>query len=224
MKDNKETKEELVTPTQGVNVKRRSFAKAGIAAPVIMTLASRPVLGAQCLSNMMSGNLSDPNRGNYCWGGMSPGFWKTPAGAPDYTTADGQQWEYAWSQAGYSYYTGLKPGKNGNKWDDYTGGTPFTVANFFFAEHDPRVFATGANGKYTCDDDKDGTISVREALNCVPNDAGILHLIAGWLNIQYFSASNVPYFLTEAQFIEMYASDPGQLISLISANYHNNPN
>ena len=44
--------------------RRRQLAKLGFGAPVLATLASRPVFAAPCLSNMMSGNLSHPNRGN----------------------------------------------------------------------------------------------------------------------------------------------------------------
>ena len=36
-----------------------------------MTLAARPVLGANCLSNALSGNLSQPDRG-FCQRGFSP--------------------------------------------------------------------------------------------------------------------------------------------------------
>ena len=57
-----------------VDTSRRSFAKTGMAVPVIMTLASQPVLGRPCLSNIISGNLSDPDRGE-CSLGNSPGGW-----------------------------------------------------------------------------------------------------------------------------------------------------
>lgn len=58
---------------QTVDVKRRAFTRLGATStPVLMTLASRPVFGANCLSNEMSGNLSDPDRGN-CSFGLSPG-------------------------------------------------------------------------------------------------------------------------------------------------------
>ncbi len=90
MKENNEIKEELNEPALKVDKKRRSFAKAGISAPVIMTLASRPVFGAQCMSNMMSGNLSHPDRGE-CDFGNSPGGFKNIDGktilGDDFTTA-----------------------------------------------------------------------------------------------------------------------------------------
>lgn len=53
---------------------RRRLAGFGLGVPVLMSLASRPVFGANCLSNMMSGNLSDPDRGE-CELGVSPDSW-----------------------------------------------------------------------------------------------------------------------------------------------------
>ena len=59
---------------------RRQFIKgAGIAAPVVMTLSSRSVFGAECLSQQMSGNMSQTGQGS-CVKGLSPGAWKTPKG------------------------------------------------------------------------------------------------------------------------------------------------
>lgn len=57
---------------------RRRLLKGGLAgAPVLMTLISRPVLGAQCLSPSAfgSGNVSHPNQGQPCLG-VTPGYWK----------------------------------------------------------------------------------------------------------------------------------------------------
>lgn len=81
-----------MTSTQrgGINQSRRRFARIGAVSPVIMTLASQPVLGAPCLSNMMSGDLYQ-DRGS-CSLGFSPGAWKNPGGS------DGD-----WSQVPFSY-------------------------------------------------------------------------------------------------------------------------
>jgi len=60
---------------------RRRFMKGGLAAaPVLMTLVSRPVLGAQCLSPsaFCSGNVSSPSAGAPVCQGTTPGFWKQP--------------------------------------------------------------------------------------------------------------------------------------------------
>ena len=49
----------------GVDQARRNLTRLGVGGtPVLMTLASRPVLGANCLSNAISGNISDPDRGS----------------------------------------------------------------------------------------------------------------------------------------------------------------
>jgi hypothetical protein len=57
---------------------RRRFLKgAAGAAPILMTVASRPVLGAQCTpSAWVSGNLSDHGHTRLSCGGRSPGYWK----------------------------------------------------------------------------------------------------------------------------------------------------
>jgi len=58
---------------------KRTFLKGAAAmAPVIMTVASRPVFGAQCTpSAWVSGNLSDHGKLNLTCGGHGPGYWKT---------------------------------------------------------------------------------------------------------------------------------------------------
>ena len=67
--------------TQQVSESRRRFAKAGLlASPILMSVASRPVFGAPCLSNILSGNLSDPDRGQ-CRPGDSPETWKSNPGS-----------------------------------------------------------------------------------------------------------------------------------------------
>ena len=73
------------------NLSRRKFTKAGlIAPPVLMTLFSRPALGAyQCtVSGGMSGNLSNIDHNVVCRG-KSPGWWKNNS-------------DSFWSQAGFS--------------------------------------------------------------------------------------------------------------------------
>ena len=66
---------------QKIDISRRGFTKIGASAPVLMTLVSRPVLGANCMSEMMSGNLSDHGQNDHgsCSAGKSPEAW---AGGP----------------------------------------------------------------------------------------------------------------------------------------------
>lgn len=69
----------LSEPSPGHSENRRRLLKGVAAAtPVIMTVASRPVLGAQCTpSAWVSGNLSDHGRDAISCGGRSPGYYKT---------------------------------------------------------------------------------------------------------------------------------------------------
>ena len=57
--------------------KRRRFIKgASLAAPVVLTLANRPVFGAaQCFSQQMSGNMSHIGEGS-CELGKNPSAWR----------------------------------------------------------------------------------------------------------------------------------------------------
>lgn len=57
-----------------IDESKRKFSRAGLAAPVIMTLASRPVFAAQGLSNMISGNASVCRGDNY-FGGFTQDYW-----------------------------------------------------------------------------------------------------------------------------------------------------
>lgn len=115
-----------------VDESRRSLTKAGFAAPALITLASQPVFGAQCLSQMMSGNMSHVGDGG-CALGWSPGGWKNPVGQ-----INGMDTISAWTMAGFDYgtYSTGKPNKCGHKVSNgppkirvsnYPGGTAFNV-------------------------------------------------------------------------------------------------
>lgn len=71
--------QQSATSTEELSTSRRQFTKAGLlATPVLMSVVSRPVLGlgnVNCLSNALSGNLSNPDRG-LCSLGQPPSFWK----------------------------------------------------------------------------------------------------------------------------------------------------
>lgn len=57
---------------------RRRILKGAALTPVLLSLSSRPVLGAECtISGFMSGNVSDHGHDN-CACGYTPGAWKTP--------------------------------------------------------------------------------------------------------------------------------------------------
>ncbi len=79
MSKNRETQRdsEQDNPNQeGISSSRRQFTKTGLlASPVLMSVMSRPVFGVGCLSNVLSGNLSDPERGQ-CNLGLKPSYWR----------------------------------------------------------------------------------------------------------------------------------------------------
>jgi len=81
MKENNEINEKLDSTEKTVDKKRRSVTKAGIVAPVVLTLASKSALGGdrfnlRCsISGDMSGNASHPDE-DRCEG-CTPGYWKT---------------------------------------------------------------------------------------------------------------------------------------------------
>lgn len=226
MKENKQIKEQIDKPVTGVDVKRRSFAKAGMAAPVIMTLASRPVFGAQCLSEMLSTTISG-SPGNHCAGGQSPGFWKKLTGKTDTLLQfmEGVDASTAWGRTGLDYgtlntdpatCTRRKDGTGGTqnckskKWWHYSGGTPLNSALLGFGGSDDRPLRIVLN--------KEG-------------GTDIFHLIAGLLNARFYDnpATSASYIFTEMEFWAMYhdgslvPSSYSSLRDLISSNYHNNP-
>jgi len=69
---------------------RRKILKGATVTPLLMTVVSRPVLGAQCSpSAWVSGNLSDHGHERDTCGGRSPGYWQTNR-------------HYRWSPTGYN--------------------------------------------------------------------------------------------------------------------------
>ena len=163
--------------------RRRHLAKLGklsLGAPVLATLASRPVFAGQCLSNMMSGNLSPPlNRGN-CSTGASPGGWGNPGGGLlSYSTTPA-----AWAAIDL-LYGNLNKNGNANKYDDYTGGA--TVVNV------PRELNRGGI---------ETTTLLREVLTDPKLDKNMTrHFVCAYLNalLSGLSGSSFTYILSTQQ-------------------------
>jgi len=67
-----------IPESKDISEKRRHLLKGiGVSAPLMMTVASRPVLGAQCTpSAWVSGNLSDHGKMRMSCGGKSTTYWK----------------------------------------------------------------------------------------------------------------------------------------------------
>lgn len=193
-----------------VNEKRRHLAKFALGAPVLVTLASRPVLAGPCLSNWMSGNLSHPDPGN-CSLGSSPGALGMPGGKINsiYSTVG------AWTAVGLSYGTytpeksvpslgkmqstavGLNDGdhtpaicspSNPNRYDCYVGGATL--------EDVPVILNQG--GLPT------GTL-LREVLTAPQLDQLTRHLICAYLNalLGALPGSSFRYVLTPQQVLDL---------------------
>ena len=230
-----ETIESVADNHTDVDKSKRKFSKAGIAVPVIMTLASKPVFAVQALSNMVSGAGSNVLPGGCLpgdnrYGGMSPGFWKNPTGKTDpfgdiCTSANPKLIDGlpagtigAWEIAGFTYGEYDTTG-NTQQSTSYDGGTTYFIddtgtKNYVFGDRPLRVI-----------------------LNEDPGSDNF-HLIAGLLNASYFEAKalasggTTQYFFTVAQFWNMY-DNPGSyfvapfpytsLVDLISSNYHFGP-
>lgn len=178
-----ESKSDRTPETVLIDAKRRRLAKLGVGAPVMMSLASRPVFGGQCLSNMMSGNLSDPNRGN-CTKGWSPGGWGQPGGkVHTYSTLS------AWSKAGFSYGT-LKSGcSNTSSITCYKDGSNFSNVAGGLSVLNKNSVA--------------GTVPWREIVGIDPSTRQLTrHLVCAYLNAALSEAdSTFNYILTKAQVI-----------------------
>jgi len=207
--ENKEQKSIENDVNVTVDKSKRKFSKAGLAAPVIMTLASKPVFAMQGLSNMISGNTSHAVLDNRT-GGMSPGFWKKLVGRTDCYDDSADD---AWDLTGFDYGTHI--GGNHN-WDNYTGGSNRTNTPAI----PPSIMPND-------------TQSLREVLNLYNGD-DYFHLIAGFLNAHYFqakagSAEDTLYFMSVPQFLDMLGKADSffdqfgysSLRHMVESNYHN---
>jgi hypothetical protein len=87
---------------------RRRLIRGAAAAPVLMSLASRPAMGAarQCApSGFMSGNASPQPGVSAGCGGLSPGYWKTHSNWPSPYTPSTKFHNVFTSKAKYNYGT-----------------------------------------------------------------------------------------------------------------------
>lgn len=111
-------------------ITRRDVARAGTAAPLLMTLLSRPAWGGGVctISALASGNASGRNERDCKGNGCTPGFWKNNL--------------KAWQGTGFS--PGRQVTRNGKKVREWTtrGGTTF-VSVFGF---EPAIGTAGASG------------------------------------------------------------------------------
>lgn len=177
---------------------RRKLTKLGIGVPVVLTVASRSVLAGQCLSNILSGNLSDPNRDSNCSKGWSPGGWGQPGGnIGSYSTTG------AWTAIGLTYGTLTESsGKHGNGHSKdnqsatYTGGS--TISQVPAELNKESIHAT---------------MPIRDIL--LDNAAYPLtrHLVAAYFNarLSEVSGGSYHYILTVQQVLDL-ANRPSHLL------------
>ena len=163
---------------EGVDLSRRKLAKVGVVAPVIMTLASKPVFGAQCLSQMMSGNMSQAGDGS-CRAGESFSHWKEPASESDWISALGLLAD------GTSPYGELTEGVavENASCSDYVGGA-------LFGDYFPEVTGEKEMRMLLCEDGQ----SVKSVYGG-GDDAQIRNWIAAYLNARLWTN----YILTPEQ-------------------------
>lgn len=167
-----------------VNEKRRRLAKFAVGAPVLMTLASRPVFAGQCLSNMLSGNLSPGHVNGNCSKGWSPGGWGEPGGnVHTYSTVG------AWSAVGLGYGTYQSSCGHDNKYECYTGGA--TLGDV----------PSGLNK-----DAMPSTTLLRAVLTIDPDSHQLTrHLVCAYLNalLSALPGSSFHYVLTPQQVLDL---------------------
>ncbi len=164
---------------------RRRFAKLALGTPVLVTLASRPVLaGQQCLSNMMSGDASPGHTDYVCMEGWSPGGWGQPGGnVSSFPTAQ------AWTAIGLNYgtygpqYCPSSENPSDKNYDCYGGGS--TLAN-----------VPGVLNK----DSLQPTTLLVDVL-CIPQlGQSTRHLVCAYMNAQLSAlGGGFTYILTTAQ-------------------------
>ena len=171
---------------QDVDLSRRKLAKMSVAVPVITTLASKPVFGAQCLSQMMSGNMSQQGPGS-CVYGWSPGGWKSANGTVAGYHPSIDAWPAALADDGFSTRITAYGEKGAGPFpscSSYTGGAPF---NAIFGGSDETPMR-----QILC-----------EESSATVNGAKKMHWIAAYLN----SKVVVGYILTTQQVLDFW-DDP----------------
>jgi hypothetical protein len=203
-----------IEENQPVDKSRRRAIGAGIAAPVIMTLASKPVFAVQGLSNMMSGNTSQQKvRGDCYYGGFSHGWWMF----------DGK------NDKGKITHD-MEKDQHGLSWMRATGASTYAAASSITVQ---AFFTAAGCTTYP----HSGTLL--EAIKENGTDAS--QIVSGLLNYYYYanggkdekSGETGRYFLTLEQFRDLNDGFPGSkwklpngyssFADLIESNMHGQP-
>lgn len=180
-KDKKPGEIDNVTEDQQVSQTRRAFTKKGLlSAPILMAATSHPAFAANCLSNRLSGNLSDPNRGE-CGLGLSPGYWMNhPEDWPSpLIPLDGN----------VRGCVDCVSGTGRNKSWICDGGTRFN--DIFSVKRDPDERSLY---QILCTEQSE-------------HEFGARHIVAAYINALYFNNPQSKYVLTTTQVVDLW-SDP----------------
>jgi len=173
-------------PATGTSITRRRFGKAGLAAPVMMTLASRPVWGTNQLCSLsgdiFSGNISDHDHRDCTEGfGCTPGFWKNNTDA--------------WPPTGFSPGQCLERDEilgTCTLWDAFGEGTPFADV-FGFTPLCAPGYATLMEVLQTCNGHLDWHATAA-ALNAahpsIPFGASLAQVVAAYTKARNFEVDN----------------------------------
>jgi hypothetical protein len=164
--------------------KRRRFIKgAGVASPVILTLASSSVFGQQlCLSQQLSGNTSGQATAS-CEAGHPPSWWADPAHIID------------WTSAGFVYGTLKNGNPNPALCSSYkSDGTAFNSS---------LAFGTLSG----CITNPPGQLSkTMQELMCTDSSSDIAVWSAAMLNTGLASAHLLNYVLTREQLLDLWVN------------------
>lgn len=183
IEDSKIVKSDQTANGATIDKSRRSFSKAGVVAPVIMTLTSKVALGDgyYCtISGMQSGNMSSHTGGYQCGVGFSPGGWWQNATKTGNQDGNLNQW----CSAGVTPFT-IQKVKINNVWvkqvwyqNSWKSGNSWTtIYNKIFG-------AFGANAQATTFKSVFGGSDARSLWDVLDTSNGSLewHAIADYLN------------------------------------------
>lgn len=202
--NNQKLHKQSAKESEGIDNRRRFIKGAGIAAPVVLTLASGSVFGAQCFSGLQSSNLSHHKKDDSCWGGQSPGFWMTfYKGTGGGTGVGGGG---GGGTGGGNSSSQLNQGKSCPFGDSKTAcwnATKYTYGGYGNGSTTDLINGIGHNGtklsatvlSHVSNDSR--TLS-QILLN--ENGSPIWHVIAAMLNSYYCASKGQHYILTPAQF------------------------
>ncbi len=179
---------------QKIDKKRRFIGKAGLVTPVIATLSGRPVFGAQCLSQQLSGNMSQTGSGS-CATGHPISYWADPTQSTlqggTVGSGDTERTEYIFKGT-----EGLIYGRLLNTKLDDSGLQAY-------CSESPSPWAQGARFR-------------DNIWSGAPNNNFLRRILCNGLSSSNHTNSHIVAAYLNAQFVENYILTPNQVIGLAS--------